>query len=1125
MHNRTLSASIFPTICRLLCLLTLFTLVGKSALGASGSMMVTGTASVSSPQAVNTAISLTATVTGGTNVQYQFWIYNVTASPAWQQLQAYSTSATCLWTPMTAGDYLLSISARDGGTGTEAYSTFWYTITATAPLSAVMLSPSLPAPQSVNTSITLTATATGGTDVQYQFWVYNPSASPGWSQLQAYSSSPICNWMPTTVGNYLLSVTARDGGTGIVVNNTLWYTISGPALTAVSVTAAPAAPQPINTAITLTAAATGGTNLQYQFWLYNQNAIPAWSQLQAYSTSATCTWIPTSPGDYMIAGTALDGVTGTTMSNTFRYGISGPVLTAVSLTASPTSPQSVTTPITLTAAATGGTSMRYQFWMYNPSMSPAWSQLQAYSASATCVWTPTVPGSCLFSITALDSVTGTTVNNTLWFTANPPPLTAISLTTSHPSPQYAGISLTLTAVATGGANVRYQFWVYNASATPAWSQLQAYSSSATCTWTPATAGNYQLSATARDSSTGAEVNQTLWYIIFSGQANYANYYPMAVGDRWYFTDGTMQYSNGAVAQVTLGNQSAIKVRVRTKNSMGTTAKYKFYANDGANFSIFGSDDNTDTTTYRYSPPVVISKLTPGQPVTFTGNWLVDGVSTGNYTFKVKMLGLDTVTVPAGTFNNCLVVQLNYSMPGQDATNERVWLAPGVGHVQEVDLTTGDIRMLTGAVVGNQNYGTVPQLTSVSLSATPPSQQEVNMPVTLTAQQTDWTFTHFQFWLYNPSATPAWSELQAYSSSATCIWTPTATGSYMISATAQDIFTNATANQTLWYTVNAPTADQDAIQALFATLQTVVENHSVSDMMALFSPDYLQEGEDYTLLQEKMSDPTHGIATVQSVAYTITDIAVTGNTAQVFGTVTVTFIDQSSQSWTEPSTKQDVCFGWLIKTNGQWLFYGDQQLPVTARVTVGNYVNPSTGNRYFLGMSVNGATMKSVIVSGPNIPTTSIPVQADMGNYWANITPSQLPQIGDQYTFVVTFTDDTQRTLTDTVKSLVSVAPTLAITQPSAGALSFTWNDVASQIPNAASYYLYVMTQNNNRSTIWSENLPINTLSGTFNSDGSATMQLISGQTYNCGLQINDQYGDCAYTIVPVTITGQQIIMY
>ena len=152
----------------------------------------------------------------------------------------------------------------------------WYTIG--SPFTAVTSLPRSPHRNQPNTPITFTATATGGTNVQFQFWLYNPVATPAWSQLQAYSSSATCCWTPAAVGNYLLSVTAQDGATGAAVNTLLWYTIGNP-LTAVTVTPSLASPQPANTSITFTATATGGTNVQYQFWVYNPIATPAWSQI------------------------------------------------------------------------------------------------------------------------------------------------------------------------------------------------------------------------------------------------------------------------------------------------------------------------------------------------------------------------------------------------------------------------------------------------------------------------------------------------------------------------------------------------------------------------------------------------------------------------------------------------------------------------------------------------------------------------------------------------------------------------------------------------------------------------------------------------------------------------------
>ncbi len=474
---------------------------------------VTLTTSPTTPQYINTPITLTAAGNGGSNLQYQFLVYNQNVSPAWSLLQAYSTTNTCSWTPTAPGTYLLYAYAQDPVAGTQFDTTLSYTIT-TPPLTAVSLAASLPSPQPVNTPITFTAAATGGVNVQYQYWSYNPSVTPAWSPLQAFSTSATYHWLPETPGNYLLEVTAQDGTTGTEKSTGIWFAVT--TLTGVTVTPSLASPQAANTAITLTAAATGGSNVQYQFWSYDPNASPTWNQVQAFSSSATCTWKPTTSDSYLLSVTAQDGLTGAQVNSSFWYIITnGPPLTAVALTTSVASPQAMGTSITLTAKPTGGQNdvLDYVFWLYNPTASPAWSKLQAYNGN-TYTWTPTLPGNFLLTVTAMDEENGLAATASCRYTVSSgAPLVAVIATPSPASPQPAKTPITITATAVGGANVSYQFWVYNATAAnPAWSQLQN-TPSPTCAWTPAKSGTYLLSITAQDGIIGTTANTMFWYTV------------------------------------------------------------------------------------------------------------------------------------------------------------------------------------------------------------------------------------------------------------------------------------------------------------------------------------------------------------------------------------------------------------------------------------------------------------------------------------------------------------------------------------------------------------------------------------------------------------------------------------
>ena len=101
------------------------------------------------------------------------------------------------------------------------------TINIYAPLTGVSLNVTPPPPQQTKSTISISAIATGGYDVNYQFLVYNPLASPVWSILQGFATNNICTWTPTSPGNYLITVIAQDGLNGVQVSNTASYTVPG----------------------------------------------------------------------------------------------------------------------------------------------------------------------------------------------------------------------------------------------------------------------------------------------------------------------------------------------------------------------------------------------------------------------------------------------------------------------------------------------------------------------------------------------------------------------------------------------------------------------------------------------------------------------------------------------------------------------------------------------------------------------------------------------------------------------------------------------------------------------------------------------------------------------------------
>ena len=448
-------------------------------------------------QMLGTPIALTAVATGGANVVYQFWAGNALVSD-------YSPATLCTWTPQSTGSYTLSVKAKDLNGNLTTVTSQQITFVIASPLTAVTLSASPSSPSLANTPITLTATAAGGANPYYKFYDITHGIT-----LQDYSPSPTCLWTPSDIGSYQLAVTVHDlhGSSSApdVVSPTIIYVINPPA-SGVSLSANPPTQSTVNSQVVLTATATGGAQVNYRFMV-------GATILQDYSAAVTCTWTtPSVPGTYLLTVLA-QAPGGPVYTATLNYIVTS-MLSGISLSTSPAQSSTVNTPVQLTANAVGGANVKYQFWAYNPFVTPAWSQLQAYSAQSTYTWVPSAPGVYLLSATAQDNSTGPELNTTLWHTVtSATPLSAVTVTPSVASPQPVNTPINFTAAATGGANVQYQFWLYNPSATPAWSQLQAYSSLATCTWTPTGTGTYLLAVTARDGVLGTEVSSTVWYAI------------------------------------------------------------------------------------------------------------------------------------------------------------------------------------------------------------------------------------------------------------------------------------------------------------------------------------------------------------------------------------------------------------------------------------------------------------------------------------------------------------------------------------------------------------------------------------------------------------------------------------
>lgn len=116
----------------------------------------------------------------------------------------YGTGVTTSHCYAVAGVYtpVLTVSDNCGLSGTG-----WTNLSVMPQISSVTLSGNPRAPVDSGTNVTLTASATGGYQVQYRFMANNGT---GWSVLRDYQTGSAFSWSPSTSGYYSIKVQAKS---------------------------------------------------------------------------------------------------------------------------------------------------------------------------------------------------------------------------------------------------------------------------------------------------------------------------------------------------------------------------------------------------------------------------------------------------------------------------------------------------------------------------------------------------------------------------------------------------------------------------------------------------------------------------------------------------------------------------------------------------------------------------------------------------------------------------------------------------------------------------------------------------------------------------------------------------
>ncbi len=377
-----------------------------------------------------------------------------------------------------AGSYSLTITGVGGGLTRTAPATL--VINSPVPCSSAALFPSS-ATQEAATTVHFTASSTGCSAPQYEYWVQYLDGS--WNMLRAFSADPTWDWNTAGLapGGFAVHVWANQTGNSTALSEA----IGSSTITLTGCTSASLSPSStsatLGSTVHFSANSTGCSNPQYQYWVQFPDG--SWNIERAFSASPTWDWVTSgiTAGTYTVhvwanqtgAFTALSEAIG---SSTVTLGGN---CTSASLSPAGTS-ASLGSTVSFSASSSGCSNPQYQYWVQF--LDGTWSIQRPFSSDPTWNWNTSGLGPGTYAVHVWANQAGDSTALAEAIGSSTVTLSGCTSAAISPASTSAplGSTLHLSASSTGCSSPQYEYWVQYLDGS--WHMLRAFSATPTWDW-------------------------------------------------------------------------------------------------------------------------------------------------------------------------------------------------------------------------------------------------------------------------------------------------------------------------------------------------------------------------------------------------------------------------------------------------------------------------------------------------------------------------------------------------------------------------------------------------------------------------------------------------------------------